>query len=204
MKKTIVTILLVCLTFGMAFAANTGSKIGVNAGYTESIIGMQSLGSKTHINLHGLYVSGTAEYPIAGEIAVKAEFGFEFLKEDFRVEPYDTWKDFSDPGIHLTAFLGPKYCFDLAKRLCLDVALGANILFGRTETDAKKTFNFALGVGAEVTCFYEIVSDLEVGVGGKFAWHFLNTSKYYEELKDDNTGISNIAFQVNGAVKYNF
>ena len=80
----------------MVFAAGNSPKVGVQAGHSVSVISF----------------AGTAEFPIADEIAVKAEFGAEILKEDYTIGSGPTWKDFSNPGIHLTAFLGPKYCLE--------------------------------------------------------------------------------------------
>lgn len=206
MKKTITIILLACLSITMAFAAGN-LKVGLQAGYTGNTIKFKAELSHGDIDwklkLNGFYVAATAEYEFADEIAVKAELGAEFLKEYLCLdEGHD--HEFGEPGVQFTAFIAPKYCFELADKFCLDVAAGANMIIGRTEYDAEKTFNFALGVGAEATCFYEVISNLEVGIGGKFAWHFLNTSEYYKEMKKEDSGITNIAFQVNAAAKYKF
>lgn len=204
MKKTIAIILLVCLTVGMAFAAKSSFKFGLQAGYTSSIISMKVGDEDSHFDLYGFYVAATGELPISDKVSIKAEFGAEFLKEDLTIGPV-SFKDFSDPAVHLTAFIGPDFCFELSKNFCLDTAIGINILSGREDKDSEKTYNFALGIGAEVTAFFEIATDFEIGVGGKFAWHFVNTSKYYKDLEEDEiSNLRNIAFQINGAVRYSF
>ena len=208
MKKTITIVLLICLSIGMAFAAGN-FKVGLQAGYTGNPVSYTSeiLGKdvKFKHNLYGFYVAATAECPIKDEFGVKAEFGVEFLKEKEYVNETEYIPPADEqPGIHFTAFLGPKYCFELADKFCLDAAIGVNIIFGREVNDAEKSYNFALGAGAEITAFYEVVSNLEVGLGGKFAWHFLNTREFYKDMKKDDSAITNIAFQVNAAVKYAF
>lgn len=208
MKKTITIILLACLSITMAFAAGN-LKVGLQAGYTGNTIKFKAvLGTECDwkTTLNGFYVAATAEYPFADELSVKAEIGAEFLRgKDFINDTeFEPISDDEQPGVHFTAFIAPKYCFELADKFCLDVAAGVNMIMGRQTGDSEKTFNFALGVGAEATCFYEVISNLEVGIGGKFAWHFLNTSEYYKEIKKEGTGVTNIAFQVNAAAKYKF
>ena len=208
MKKTITIILLVCLSVGLAFAAGN-IKIGLQAGYTGNTVKFKAdllheVDWKTTLN--GFYVAATAEYPFADELGVKAEFGAEFVKakEYINSSEYDPPFPEDEAGVHFTAFVGPRYCFELADKICLDAVLGVNMVVGRQDNDSEKSFNFALGVGAEVTGFYEVLSNLEVGIGGKFAWHFLNTSEFYKDMKTDDSGITNLAFQVNAAVKYKF
>ena len=216
-KKVFAIILIVCLAFGVAFAAKANQiRVGAQAGYGGySLQFTDKDDSSTFLRMSngGFYFAGTFEYAFSPELSAKVEAGVNLIgkyKSTISVggESYSGEGSVNAP-LQFSLYAGAQYCIEISKQFCIDLGAGFDVLMGKMapDDDDNESFNAAMGVGLEAAAAYHVNDNIKVSLGGKFAWHFINTNKdidsFIKEISD-NAVTTNFGFQGYAGVSYAF
>ena len=215
-KKVFAIILIVCLAFGVAFAAKaSGLKVGAQLGYGGfSFTITDKDDTKNYLNIAdgGFYFAVDGKYEFAKNISAKAEFGAIIMGKSTWTVSYNgnkqTAKSDAFP-IHFSIYAGAEYCIEISKEFCVDLGVGFDVLMGKmndNDSDAE-SFNAAMGPALEADAEYHINDNFKVSVGGKFAWHPINTNKDITEFikwLEDEDSVTNFGYQVYAGCTYAF
>ena len=217
-KKVFAIVLIVCLAFGVAFAAkSTGVRIGAQAGYSGyslQFTDKDSSDSYVRLSNGGFYFAGTAEFALSQELSVKAEAGINLMEKTHAVfvvggrTLIDRYTNENAP-MHFAFYVGPQYCIEISKTFCIDLGAGFDVLMGKISKDDEdeNTFNAAMGVGVEAAAAFHVADNVKLSLGGKFAWHFINTNKDLDDIihdLGDAMYTTNLAFQAYAGCTYAF
>lgn len=219
-KKVFAIILIVCLAFGVAFAAKANQiRVGAQAGYGGySLQFTDKDDAKTFIRMSngGFYFAGTAEYAFSPELSAKVEAGINLMGK-YRTTISVDGHEYSGEGdakapIQFSLYAGAQYCIEISKQFCIDLGAGFDVLMGKMASDEdvegeNTSFNAAMGVGLEAAAAYHVNDNIKVSVGGKFAWHFINTNEDLDSFTkeiSDNAVTTNFGFQGYAGVSYAF
>ena len=215
-KKVFAIILIVCLAFGVAFAAKaSGLKAGVQLGYGGfSFTIADKDDTKNYLNIAdgGFYGAVDGKYEFAKDLSVKAEFGVIIMgKSSWTINYIGQKKTFQSDAfpVHFSVYAGAEYCIEIAKDLCVDLGVGFDVLMGKmTDDDSDaESFNAAMGPALEAEVEYHFSDNFKASLGGKFAWHPINTNKDITEfltwLADEDI-VTNFGYQVYAGCTYAF
>ncbi|MDT3389718.1 MAG: outer membrane beta-barrel protein [bacterium] len=216
-KKVFAIILIVCLAFGVAFAAKaSGLRVGAQAGYGGySLQFTDKENAKNFIRMSngGFYFAGTAEYSLSPELSAKVEAGVNTMGKVRGTVSYDGKEESMDATkaspINFALYAGAQYCIEISKQFCVDLGAGFDVLMGKMapDDDDNESFNATMGIGLEAAAAYHVNDNIKVSLGGKFAWHFINTNKdldsFIQEISNDAV-TTNFAFQAYAGVSYAF
>ena len=216
-KKVFAIILIVCLAFGVAFAAKAnqirvGAQLGYG-GYSLQFTDKESAKNFIRMSNGGFYFAGTAEYAFSSELSAKVEAGVNTMGKVRGTVSYDGKEESMDATkaspINFALYAGAQYCIEISKEFCVDLGVGFDVLMGKmadNDSDAE-SFNAAMGPALEADAEYHINDNFKVAVGGKFAWHPINTNKDITEfikwLEDEDT-VTNFGYQVYAGCTYAF
>ena len=208
MKKAFAIVLIACVAFGIAFAKSADIKVGGQLGFggmsLKVFLDPDDSSSYMHIGLGGFMFAGTAEYQVSDALSARAEVGMNIFgkaKVAHYVAGHEAPSEQPDTpaGAHFIIYLGAQYNLQLTKEISLGLGAGFDVLMGKlVATDKEDTFNAGMGLGAEVVGSYAIDKNISVNLGGKFAWHFINTNK---EMKEQGN-ITNLAYQIFAGATY--
>lgn len=185
-KKIFVIVLIVCLTFGMAFAAKKADiKVGAQVGYGSATAKTSYSNSTYKYQQGGLYIAANAEYEIKENIAVKAGLGintFSAAKGSVKIGSGD-WHSYSATDLdnipmQFLISVAPVYNYELNKEVTISGAAGLELMLGKESkaTDAKTKMEF--GFGIEAAASYALNKELSVGGGIKFGMLFGNKNDH--------------------------
>jgi len=212
MKKAFIIFVMALVVFSASASAKGDIKVGGQVGYEHQST-VFSLGTmSSSYDVGGVLISATGQYYLADDISIKAEAGLTI-----NGKPSVTIKNTSEKEtqtgkhntpVHFAGYLGGVYDLKLTKELSLGLGAGLDILAGRFlsyEEDGSEEFdaNVGIGLGVEAVGSYEINRQFRVSFGGRFAWHFINTSKAYAEIKEDSEAdLNQFSFQITAGVTY--
>ena len=208
MKKVLAIALVLCLVMGAVFAAKGDIKVGAQLGYGVGFANVKtseevapgvkaSIVSKGHAG--GLYLTGVGLYDITDEVSVKAAIGINtFGKMKTKVSVTVAGETVSDeqesPDTMPTDFsiyLGGQYAFAVTKEIKIAAGAGLDMAIGKTsKADDAKT-NCSIGIGAEVIGSYSINKQLDVNIGARYSFYFIDTDENLKETRKyyrDNGG----------------
>ena len=194
-KKLFAIVLVVCLVFGVAFAAKNNLKVGVQAGYGADSIKL-SINSDTWSKTRngGFYAAATGEFFFSDELAAKAEFGLNTMGKAKSTGKVIGWtgneyEAGESSPLMLSAYVGAEYNLELSKEINLALGAGWDMMIGKEgNADDAKT-NAAMGLGLEAVGSYSLQKNLALTLGAKFGWHFVNTD---DQLKKDLSNVNHI------------
>ena len=209
MKKAFAIALLMILVVVSAFAAKGDIMVGAQLGYACSFVRMKTsinipeLGKETDtttLSNAGFGFAAVAQYAVTDEVAARVEFGLDVpgKKENWKdIHKYDGGSD-SDSGsydvdepVRFSAFLGGLYAFEISKEIKIAAGAGLDMAIGKTsKADDAKT-NCSIGVGAEVIGSYSINKQLDVNIGARYSFYFIDTDENLKEVRKyyrDNGG----------------
>lgn len=182
MKKAFIIVLMVCLTFGMAFAAKKADiKVGAQAGYGSTTYKGEILTIPYKGTQGGLYVAATAEYGLKDNIGVKAGFGINTYSDvKLSAKIGDSWqtKTASDSDklpLQMVLSVAPVYNYELNKELTISGAVGLEMMMGKESKSSDAKTRVEAGFGVEGTVSYAL--DKQLSVGGGFKWAMLFGSR---------------------------
>ena len=209
MKKAFAVVLIACVALGFAFASKSSDiKIGAQLGFGGMNYRFANPESPSdtflNANLGGFMFAGTAEYQVSDALSARAEVGMNIFgnaKVAHYVAGHEAPSEQPDTpaGAHFIIYLGAQYNLQLTKEISLGLGAGFDVLMGKlVATDKEDTFNAGMGLGAEVVGSYAIDKNISVNLGGKFAWHFINTNK---DMKEQGN-ITNLAYQFFAGATY--
>lgn len=184
MKKAFIIVLMVCLTFGMAFAAKKADiKVGAQAGYGSTTMN----GSVTVLNTTtytkysqgGFYFAATGEYGVNENVGIKAGFGintYSDAKISVKIGSGD-WNSQSSTDndnlpLQMILSVAPVYNYELNKEITVSGAAGLEMMMGKESTADDAKTKVEVGFGLEATASYALNKQLSVGGGIKFAMLF--------------------------------
>ena len=216
-KKVFAIILIVCLAFGVAFAAKaSGLKVGAQLGYGGYSLQLTDKeDSSTFLRLvnGGFYFAGTCEYSFSKEFSAKVEAGINTMS-NYSVTFSNAGKEFSwtsddKAPVNFALYAGAQYCINISEKFCIDLGAGFDVLMGKMDKDddENKTFNAAMGVGLEAAAAFHVNDNIKISLGSKLAWHFINTNKDLDDFIQevgDNVITTNFSFQEYAGVTYAF
>jgi hypothetical protein len=212
MKKVFAIVLIACIAFGVAFAAKSADlKVGAQLGYGGMSLKMADAEAPSsnyiQVSLGGFEFAGTAEYQIADAVSLKAELGMNLFGKAKTVmciagHKSDPSEADSSTGPNFIIYLGAQYNLELSKEINLGVGAGFDVLMGKLDSEDSDSFNAAMGLGAEVVGSYAIDKNISINLGGKFAWHFINTNEDIKNASGSDTRITNLAYQIFAGATY--
>ena len=212
MKKAIAVVLIACVALGFAFASKSSDiKIGAQLGFGGMNYRFANPNSPSdtylNANLGGFMFAGTAEYQFSDALSARAELGMNFISFAKSVEcvagyPPHHYEPENNPGAHFIIYLGAQYNLELTKEINLGLGAGFDVLMGLLENTDKDSFNAGMGLAAEAVGSYAINKNISINLGGKFAWHFFNTSDDYKEMVDMGMKVCNLAYQFFAGATY--
>ena len=200
MKKFITIILISCLVLGAAFAANKGDiKAGAQLGFNSQIIKMSDGSMTSKVNINGFLLEAAGQYYVTDAVSIKAEAGVSINGKASAELTYHgsttTMTQSESSPASFAFYAGAQYDFALAKNVTLGVGGGVDGILGKmVKEDSEDTFNFGFGIAAEVVASYSVNKNIDVLVGGKFAWRFVNTNEHFNEDGISTTGFGIQAF----------
>ena len=213
-KKVFAIILIVCLAFSVAFAAKKGDlKVGAQLGYGgENISVKYDSDNYLKVRNGGFYFVADGQYYFADALSAKVEMGINTMGEAkstlclLGVSKTGTASEASP--VHFSIYAGAQYDIELSKEMSLGLGAGWDMLIGKeSNADDAKT-NAAMGLGFEVVGSYALQKNLELNLGGKFGWHFVNTdediAKAYGKADSNGWKTSSTAFQIFAGATYAF
>ena len=213
-KKVFAIILIVCLAFSVAFAAKkSGFTAGAELGYGAMNFTFSDKDSSDYIRLSngGFYLAGTVEYGLSKNLSVVGKAGINTLGLATIKISADGWehteKDDGSAPVQFVAYVGAQYNFILADNLSLNLGAGFDTMLGKLDSDDKDSFNAAMGIGFEAGVCFKPTENLAITLTDRFAWHFVNTNKDFEDIETllgDEVSFSNISNQSSIGVKYFF
>ena len=219
-KKVFAIILIVCLAFGVAFAAKANQiRVGAQLGYGGySLQFTDKDNAKNFIRMSngGFYFAGTAEYALSQELSAKVEAGINLMgtyRGTISIDGHEISGDGDAKApIQFALYAGAQYCIEISKQFCIDLGAGFDVLMGKMASDEdvegeNDSFNAAMGIGIEAAAAYHVNDNIKLSVGGKFAWHFINTNKELDDIIHDigdGVNTTNFAFQAYAGVSYAF
>ena len=208
MKKAIAIILMACAAFGIAFAKSADIKVGGQLGFggmsLKTLLDPDDSSTYLRIGLGGFMFAGTAEYQVSDALSARAYVGMNIFgkaKVAHYVAGHEAPSEQPDTpaGAHFIIYLGAQYNLQLTKEISLGLGAGFDVLMGKpVAIDKEDTFNAGMGLGAEVVGSYAIDKNISVNLGGKFAWHFINTNK---DMKEQGN-ITNLVYQIFAGATY--
>ena len=210
MKKVFAIVLIACLAFGVAFAKSSGLKVGAQLGFggMNYKLADKEAPSSNYMkaSIGGFMFAGTADYELSDALSARAEIGMNFFGNAKSVvcvaghKSSDTAE--TSTGAHVIMYLGAQYNLELSKEINLGIGAGFDVLMGKMDSEDSDSFNAAMGLGAEVIGSYAVNNNLSINLGGKFAWHFINTNDDLNSLASDDTRLTNIAYQIFAGATY--
>ncbi len=197
MKKVFAIALVLCLVMGAVFAAKGDIKVGGQLGYVGAYSNQKVaensnnyIQTKANVGGFGFEVGGL--YDVTDEISVKAELGLAFFgKATGRVttciagnkSTTDPVKSDEATPMRFTTYVGGQYAYAINKEFKVAGGAGLDIALGKESTaDDAKTL-FSLGVGAELTGSYAINKNIEVLLGARYSFFFVNSSETIKKAK---------------------
>ena len=215
-KKVFAIILIVCLAFSVAFAAKaSGIKVGAQAGYggyALSLVDKDDAKNFIRVSNGGIYFVGTFEYEFSPELSAKVEAGINTMFKPTATISYEghEWSGDGNKNapINFALYAGAQYCININKQFCVDLGAGFDVLMGKLsyDDDAGDSFNAGMGIGIEAAAAYHLTDNIKLSVGGKFAWHFINTNKTLDDVIHNigDVNITNFGFQAYAGCTYAF
>ena len=211
MKKAFIIFVMALVVFSASASAKGDIKVGGQVGYEHQST-VFSLGNmSSSYDVGGVLISATGQYYLADDISIKAEAGLTINGKPSvtmkTASGKETQTGKSNTPVHFAGYLGGVYDLKLTKELSLGLGAGLDILAGRIVSDEEVSEDFdpnvGIGLGVEAVGSYEVNRQLRVTLGGRFAWHFINTSKAYAEFKEDSEcNLNQFAFQITAGVTY--
>ena len=200
-KKVLVIALVLVLAVGSVFAAKSDMKVGAQLGYGgRTAIEKETDGEVNNLANNGFYGAFTFEYGVTDDISVKAEAGINTMgglkvKYDGGVD--DDW----DPTpVNFTLFAGAMYNYAINKDFTVYGGAGVDMLIGKFEKESDDKADVGVGLGLEAGVSYKINKQISVNAGGKFAWHFVNTSNFW--YYDPGSKINQLTYKAYAGVTY--
>lgn len=210
MKKAFIILVMALVVFSASASAKGDIKVGGQVGYEHQSTVFSAGSMSSNYTASGVLISATGQYYLADDISIKAEAGLTINgRPSIIIKAYDeeiqTGK--SNTPVHFAGYIGGVYDLQLTKEVSLGIGAGLDILAGRIVSyeEVSEDFdpNVGIGLGVEAVGSYEVNRQLRVTLGGRFAWHFINTSKAYAEIKEDLEGnLNQFAFQITAGVTY--
>ena len=208
MKKFITIVLISCLVLGAAFATSNGDiKVGGQLGFNSTIIRADSteMNATNKVAINGFLIEVDGQYFVTDAVSIKAEAGLAINGGATVNVTYhgETHSVSADPGaVSYAMYVGGQYDFDLGKGFTLGVGGGLDALFGDIAAESEsESFNFGFGFAAEVVAAYSVNKNIDITLGGKFAWRFVNTMK---EFNDSSFRTNGFGIQVFAGATYAF
>ena len=200
-KKVLVLALVLVLAVTSVFAAKSDMKVGAQLGYggRTAIENMED-GEVYKLINNGFYGAFTFEYGITDEISVKAEAGINTMG-GLKVKYDDVVDDDWDPTpVNFTLFAGAFYNYAINKEITVYGGAGLDMLIGKFEKESDDKADVGFGLGLEAGASYKINKQISVNAGGKFAWHFVNTSNFW--YYNPGSKINQLTYKAYAGVTY--
>ena len=211
MKKAFIILVMALVVFSASASAKGDIKVGGQVGYEHQSTVFSAGSMSSNYTASGVLISATGQYYLADDISIKAEAGITINgRPSIIIKAYDE-KEIQtgthNTPVHFAGYLGGVYDLKLTKELSLGIGAGLDILAGRIVSyeDVSEDFdpNVGIGLGVEAVGSYEVNRQLRVTLGGRFAWHFINTSKAYAQIKENlEANLNQFAFQITAGVTY--
>ncbi len=197
MKKVLAIALVLCLVMGAVFAAKGDIKVGGQLGFVDSFARIKaSYDENTYsITKHsvggfGLELEGL--YDVTDEVSVKAALGLSFFGKGktkatecvLGISESTEVKDDEAQPMKFSAYLGGQYAFEVSKEIKISAGAGLEMVLGKIDSDDDAKNLFSLGVGAEVAGSYAINKNIDVLLGARYSFFFVNSN---EDIKDFKT-----------------
>ena len=211
MKKAFIILVMALVVFSASASAKGDIKVGGQVGYEHQSTVFSAGSMSSNYTASGVLISATGQYYLSDDISIKAEAGLTINgRPSIIIKAYDekeiqTGK--SNTPVHFAGYIGGVYDLQLTKEVSLGIGAGLDVLAGRIVSyeEVSEDFdpNVGIGLGVEAVGSYKVNRQLRVTLGGRFAWHFINTSKAYATIKEESEAVLNqFAFQITAGVTY--
>ena len=198
MKKVFAIALVLCLVMGAVFAAKGDIKVGAQLGYVNGFYGVKTYADSDNYmkitgSAGGFGFEAAGLYDVNDAVSVKAALGLSFfgkpkLKETLCIaghaETEETTEDEKMP-MRFSAYVGGQYAFEVSKQIKVSVGAGLDMSIGKLDNDDDAETLFSLGIGGEVAGSYAVNKNIEVLLGARYSYYFVNSCKTLDESKKD-------------------
>ena len=198
MKKVLAIALVLCLVMGAVFAAKGDIKVGAQLGYVGGFSRQKvSEGNdymKVKASVGGFGFEAAGLYDVTDEVSVKAAFGLVFFGKNAKVTvnthieglPDSTDSDTVevDAPVQFSFYLGGQYAFEVTKEIKVAAGAGLDLTFGKDSKDDDAKSSLSLGLGAEVTGTYAINKNIDVLLGARYSFYFVDTDENLKKEKE--------------------
>lgn len=205
MKKAFSIVIVVCLAFGVAFAAKGAVKVGGQIGFGIENISMKKSPYGLNMSKNGFYLAATGEYGITNEILCKAEFGFATgaSKHKTTVDGEEFSSSTYDAPINFFGYVGGEYSIEINKQINILAGAGLDFGFGKL-ADYYDDGDFRLGAAVEAAGVYNINKGLDVRLGARFAFYFLDSNSELKNVYDAYDNHSHFGLKIFAGCTYAF
>jgi hypothetical protein len=190
-RITVVIAVLLCVS-AAAFAAGGDIRVGAAAGYGADWFSLGNDSGQEVFSNGGLYVSVDGSYDIADGISVDLSAGFMTMgkcvlsyREDGDEPMSITAEEITDPCFSL--YLGPSYRFNITKEFSVTAGAGFDMMLGgfiHPVAESMRT-NGRIGAGAQVRGSYSVADRIEVVLGARYSYYFINTNEVVQSNIDE-------------------
>ena len=212
MKKMIALLLVLGLVCACAFA---GFKVGFQFGYGGTALNATNGSNKINIGNGGWYAAAVGEYILTEGFTAKLELGANgFVRDSYKGVFNGTTKSHvvveGTVPVHVTAYTGVQFAFDLFGDIQLAVGAGADVMIGKDGSSTDDKPNIAFGPAGELAfLFRNFGNDIMLFIGGKTAWYLVNSDKtigtgYEGGALGTDPAISYMAYRFFAGMTYEF
>ncbi len=190
-KKVLVTLLVIALALVSVSAKDLGIKVGGELGWgIQNGSAKFSKGSTTFEGIkesnNGFAINLTGEYAFDKNWSVKADMGLMFAGKTKLTIDGESGNAKENSGVYFDLAVDGKYTYAINKQFSVSGLAGIEMVSGYLaktgEEDDEELQNVGIGLNLGVEGGYNLNDKITITAGFDFAWLFINTNKFINDL----------------------